>query len=903
MSDQNLPKRSSSEIRTSQGVSLVHTPSMKEISQNSKRLQSSHEDSIKKSESSRESIDKPGFILSQESITEDLPCPLLPSTNDKWRAYDLNSPAYLNEYQLLLEQVKARTKEIQEVKNISPEVKPGISYVNISKSELAEINYSRLMLEKEVNMLKTRLEDREKEISRLKLNPAKENKEFCEENRGVPLKSLDRNLKNRDGITIKEKNEVQKQLHESLKLNDKLNETIRNLKEQLNSRESENAKLSREIFSSCKNPSRNHRASSSFVSLHQNMSDIENSITNTSEKKNQELQKEVIKYQNDIQEYQKELEILQDKLAGKKNLQRESKMKSEALRAEMSELSEKNVKLLEKVKNFENKSVESRLGFDSKLNEMRLEIEKKTSEVQDLQRNIGQIREEKEELGVRFKDYDELKATVSKVTQSLELSKSSEIKLLEEISILKSYVNRQNGEFNDTSSRLNMIQSLYQSLELDFASLKKAFIENEQKLVSITEKNNKIGPKLEKSKQKLRSFKLENKRNQSEINDLQREYLHEKAHVSKLYDQTGELKFHIQSLETMRDKMIEKIENFTTHKIESLSKIKSLEDQISSLKCQNEIGIKKYLEDYERISLEYNNLKSETRKKNEENIVSRAENRKLFQDKTEANVLLKKCQEQEDFNQKLLKSSEAEIQKITEKLHHSNRQSDEKDLKISQLSSEIYSLKNQLTMTSADLKKVENSSRMLNLENFSLHSKVEELDKIRTQPMNEDTFRDEYYKLLRAYQHLTEDFKALSISVNESKVDRFPSDISLIRRSEKSLVDESCFMNEIEKLQIKLQGVTEEKEIIERKLEFTLREKKDLEKRIEEYREEIRVKEQNSVKVENVMKEAMKYKNETLRLESDQSTLKKELDQALNKLHNARHKTQSLEESLRKKHK
>ena len=49
------------------------------------------------------------------------------------------------------------------------------------------------------------------------------------------------------------------------------------------------------------------------------------------------------------------------------------------------------------------------------------------------------------------------------------------------------------------------------------------------------------------------------------------------------------------------------------------------------------------------------------------------------------------------------------------------------------------------------------------------------------------------------------------------------------------------------------------------------------------------------------MKELVKYRNETVRLEADQNKLKKELDEALCRLQDAKTKIQSSENSFRNK--
>ena len=386
----------------------------------------------------------------------------------------------------------------------------------------------------------------------------------------------------------------------------------------------------------------------------------------------------------------------------------------------------------------------------------------------------------------------------------------------------------------------------------------------------------------------------------NELNDVNRILANEKTQVSKLQEQNHELIIYIKSLESIRDKMIEKVESLNSNRGDSAHKIKILEEQLTVSKTQNSVEIKKYVEDFEKVSNEYSILKQEIKRKTEENIISKAENRKLFQEKNESLVLIQKLKEQEDFHQKLLKSSEAEIQKIIEKQHTSNRASDEKDIKISQLNSEIYCLKSQIATITADLNKTESSLKMLNLENYSLQSKIEELDKVRSQSVGEDSIREEYYKLLRAYQHLSDDFKVRSISINESQIEKSVISNSFGRKTEKSIGDENCFMNEIEKLQIRLQGVYEEKGSIERKLEFTMKENRELKTTVEVLKEEVRIHEIDKVKSENIMKEVMRYKNEIIKVESEQNLLKKELEQALSKLQSSRNKTHCLEESMRK---
>ena len=936
MSEFNLSNSSETDDIKIENVPFFHAPHIAETSQLGIKA-SEHQNELNCDRS--ESLKIQPQIINELNEIKDSPKGYSARfENEKWA--DSKSETNQNEYQVLIDQLKERTKHLEKNKQNSiiekkynqPEgenIKTKgnafnkSDYISIPRNELTEINYSRLLLEKQVSFLKENLSDKEKEIFALKSLLESDNKGFeqksikeTNEFRITPLKKLDNNIRiskrnsgkdieqeNKEApITVKEKNSIQKQLHDSLKINDRLNENIREFKEKLNDKDNEINRLTRKISSSNKKQGKNqHRSSSSFASNNTKYESIDfeaiKSDLEISIKKNNELNKEVLKYELEIQDYKLEINEIETKLRKKEKKITELEENSESIYLQINKLKEENQKLTENLKDYEKNAKNVSISFMSKENEIKLELEKKNSEVGNLKRAFDIIHTEKDELEKKLKDYEEIKSTNSQLSKNYEMSKYSEIHLLEEISSLKSLINKQEQTTNDLQSKLNMIQSAYQSLEFDYHSCSKSLSTKEINCNQLSEKNSKLLAKIDKTKKKLKLFKQEKHSNYNDFKDITRDYLNEKAQVSKLFDQNSELKFHIKSLEETRDKMMEKIENLTTNRNDLLSKSKLLEEQLNNIKNQSEIGIKKYIDEYEKISNEFVGLKQEIKRKNEEIIMNKAETRKIIQEKNEMTVTLKKSQEQEELQQKLLKSSATEIQKISERLNYANRAIDEKEIKISQLNSELLSSKNQISILNADLKQLENTLRVLNIDNYSLQSKIEELDKIRSQNVSENDIKDDYYKLLRAYQHLSDDFKSLSMSINDSKIEKHDISNSFTRKN-----DDIFFMNEkIEKLEIKIQGITEEKLSVERKLEFTLKEKHELEMIVEKLKEDIKIKEHNNIKSENIMKEVTKYKNEIQRLESDQNLLKKELEQALHKLQHAKNKTHSLEEHLRKR--
>lgn len=830
----------------------------------------------------------------------------------------LNNETQPNEFKSLLDNLKKKVSKIESEK----ENEKKTQFISIPKNELVEINYSRILLEKEIARLKESLLDKEKEISDLKSiieplglsRPEDFPLQYPDQKR-VPLKDLTSKSFIRDNknqvhpgdenfLNTKENSLLKKQLHDSLKINDRLNVIVRELQEKLKIKDFETEKFRSDPNTRSATPARRYRTSSYSIPTHLNSPDLEfqgiKSELEISYQKIKELNDLVSKSQTDIENSQTKIENLEKKLIKKKETILDQVKIIENLNSQLDKMIEHKI-FLEKNIIPENIQKNIEKALFNKENEMKVEIDQKKSDILSLTRSLELLKTEKHQFESKLKDFENIKKINTQLSNSFEQSKSAEIKLIEEISVLRNSLNQKDSQLSTAQTRLTSLQSFYQSLESDFSASSKKLEEKEKKLFDLTEKNSKISKKLAKKTSKLESYKYQKTTNYADLKDLTNKYIIEKDQVSKLLSQNSELKSFINSLEDTRNDFIGKAQDLKSKNTELATKLRVLEDEYCFIKTLNHQENKKVNEGYEKTLAENSALKSDLKKKNEEYIISKAENRKLTQELNEAIFKLKKSQEQEDFTQQLMKTSDQETKRISEKLLISNKLNDEKDSRLSQLNSEIFSANNQISALNEELKRLENSIRSLNLENYSLQSKIEELDKIKSDKLPDNKLQDEYYKIFRAYQHLSDDYKTLSMSINESKASRASSDIFRLKKYETSPSDEVCYMNEIEKLQIKLQGSLEENANLQRKLEFISKEKQELQNSLKDYEEKFKFHDQNSIKSENIFKEVMKYKNETIKLELDQNKLRKELEHALSKLQSAKNKAKSLEESLMNK--
>ena len=144
------------------------------------------------------------------------------------------------------------------------------------------------------------------------------------------------------------------------------------------------------------------------------------------------------------------------------------------------------------------KTLKETLDFAiSEKNNLKIESENKNFEIKSLKNSSDSITFE----------IENLRNINNNITQSLERSKNAEIKLLEELSSLKSYINSQDSQNNLITSRLLKIQSLYQELESDFRQATKNLSEKESIISQFSDKIKKILQKLDKKNLKIRNFK------------------------------------------------------------------------------------------------------------------------------------------------------------------------------------------------------------------------------------------------------------------------------------------------------------------------------------------------------------------------------------------------------------
>jgi chromosome segregation ATPase len=189
----------------------------------------------------------------------------------------------------------------------------------------------------------------------------------------------------------------------------------------------------------------------------------------------------------------------------------------------------------------------------------------------------------------------------------------------------------------------------------------------------------------------------------------------------------------------------------------------------------------------------------------------------------------------------------------------------------------------------------------MNIENYTLQSKIEELDKIRLEPGNEASFKEEYFKLVRAYQHLNEELSITRANLAQTQTQSQNLSKSLIITNEtlkSSHKDPALLEAHLESLQIKLEGALDEKVSLERKVEFLTLEKNELEKNIQKLKEEVENKERKIGSNEKYLIEIQKYRSEIRRMENEQEKLKHELAVALNKCGAVQKWAKGVEESF-----
>lgn len=727
-----------------------------------------------------------------QNFMENYPMHALEMEKDRWRSENKKNVFRIKEYEILVNELQDEMTKIATNKsdNLSSNKEPAT--VTISRTELAEFEYQKLILEKEVKCLKNTLNDKDSEIKSL-------TKEIELISNDLPLKSIDKfsirkknplapldsnapilntKMKNEKMDFDDEKSVVVKRLHESLKINDSLAKSVYELEEKLKEKERELSRISREPSYSLRKPSQNFSISS-FLPIEQNFStgEIENLKTDLdiSEKKCEELSQEIESYEIELKEYQNKINSLNKKLEKKeKDVERlhlslkeyyktvqELQKNNDILNAQIVCQKSEFDHLQNACKNYENqlKIQENEKKMLEK--EVKITIERSQQEITNLKRSLDTSRNEKESLDYRLKDYEELKAKVLNINNNHESSKSNEIKLLEEISGLKTKLNAQEMHLSTTGARLAKLQSHCQTLETEHSSCKKILSEKDSQSGLMSEKIQKLQNKLEKRQLKIKKIKQETLNKYSDYKEISRNYMAEKSHVSKLIEQNNELKHYIKNVEDIRDKLLEKVDSLNSLKGESLAKIKYLEDTLSNFHYEKKDTMNCMSADLIKLQDEVASLKSEIKKKNEEILIAKALNRKILQEFTDCSQKISKSEEQEKFYQNLLKSSEAEIKRISDRLGSSLNINEEQELKIKNLNSELMLSKNQINLLANDLKKVENVCRLMNLEKYSFISKIEELERFKGQCNCESTVKDEYYKLVRAYQSLTEEMRLM----------------------------------------------------------------------------------------------------------------------------------------------
>lgn len=787
---------------------------------------------------------------------------------ETWRMESLKNGLKLKEYERSIEELKS--KLARSIYEKSPGYSKDPAYISIHKTEFAEINYNRMILEKEVQKLKQLLADKDAEIQSLQFeltgNP--KNLPVCvtpgHSRRTSALATLDSNSMNLRKCDEKngQKQDLQRRLHESLKINDGLTIQIKELQDRLKNGDADKAKFSPET---CYSEKRNSRASS---------------ISNFNQLRKYEIEQDLELYIKKYKEAMNEIEKFE-------NLGKNNQQTIENLHQKVLEKKSKIKKLVEGEKALQAsiKSLESQLGSVKTLKES--EIERNHTEITNLKRALDLVHSEKEQLETRFRSTEDIKLKLSTVVQSWENSKNNESKLAEELNRIKSAFSVQESQLASSNSRLSQLEFLYQNLESSHSSILKSLHEKEASLLISQEKNSKFSNKLQKAKQKVQKYKNGTQNNYNDLKDLARNYMSEKNHSEKLTEQNADLRYKLKSLEDAKFNLMQKNDELSRFNSELTTKL-SLLEQSTFEKLSNFNAVR---EGQEKSVNEITALRLELKKKNEDFIMAKAETRKVLTDLADTTTKLKKSQDQEDFLQKVLKNSESEIKRLSDKLVYCQGQAEEKDEKMMALNAELASCKSQLNIFATDLKKLENSYRLLNLENYSLQSKIEELDKIRFEPSNEGTIKEEYFKLVRAYQHLNEELSALRASLAQNKVE--PSESLKVTQKDSALIEAH-----MERLQIKLEGVLDEKVSLERKIEFLTLQKNELEKTVAKLREEAEIKEKKAVGGDKYLKEIQKYKSEIRRLENEQDGMKRELNAALNRVNSVQKWAKSVEEGV-----
>jgi chromosome segregation ATPase len=796
---------------------------------------------------------------------------------ETWRVESLKKGLKLKEHEKTIEDLKLKISQISS--NKSPRLSSDPTFVTISKNEFAEINFHRMTLEKEIARLRQSLGEKEEEVKQLQIElqsfdfksvaftPGHSRKTSA-------LATLDGNVAGLRRVDEKpgEKQDLQRRLHESLRVNDGLTRNIRELQEKIRTLESEKWKESPSTSGSGKKNSRT------------------SSITSFNQLKRYETEQDLELY---IKKYKEALSEI-DKL---ESLNKETQQVIQSFHMKTTEKKEKIRDLTEKIRNLSStvKSLENQL-FSLK-SQKDSDTEKYHQEIISLKRNLDIVHSEREQLEVKLRNSEDLKSKLSAVVQSWETSKANESRLSEELYKLKTVHSSQESLLNNTRSQLAQLEFKFQNIESSHSSTLKTLHEKESALLSQIEKNSKLSSKVQKVKQKVQKYKNGNQNTFNDFKDLTRNYMSQKQQNEKLFDTNTELRFMVKSLEETKEKLLLRNEELSHSRSDLISKLNSFEQSaFEKLSTLNQVK-----EEKEKFFNETTSLKFELQKKHEDYILAKAETRKIMSDVSDLSSKLKKSLEQEDFLQKLLKNSEGEIKRLTEKISLNMSQLQEKDLKIDSLSSELVSSRTQVNVVSADLKKAENNCRLMNIENYTLQSKIEELDKIRLEPGNEASFKEEYFKLVRAYQHLNEELSITRANLAQTQTQSQNLSKSLIITNEtlkSSHKDPALLEAHLESLQIKLEGALDEKVSLERKVEFLTLEKNELEKNIQKLKEEVENKERKIGSNEKYLIEIQKYRSEIRRMENEQEKLKHELAVALNKCGAVQKWAKGVEESF-----
>lgn len=792
-------------------------------------------------------------------------CELIPTTSDSnrllihnleieketWRVESLKNGLKIKEYERINNELKEKIKNFEKsTKNFNDS-----GFVNIPKNEYAQINYNRKMLEKEVNSLKVILDRKDEEIEQIRreVKGSEVGKNVLGSGQGLRKGSA---LCNLDGNALglrREEKEVEKQdlnkkLIESLRVNDSLTKKIKDLQEKIRNLESERSKNSPDTCNSAK---RNTRTSS---------------ITSFSQLKKYEAEQDLELYIKKYKEAVLEIEKLES--INKENFQviENLHIKLNNKKEKISSLLKSQQSLSSTIKSLEHQLISIKSQKDS-------EIEQKKQEIINLKHALDSIHKEKQQQDSKLQNNEDLKSKLVTVLKSLESSKSNESKLNEELNKLESIKTSQATQLASLNSRLCQIEFMNQTLESNYAASSKSLHEKEAALLAQIQKNSKLSSKVQKMKQKINKSKNSNQNNFNDYKDMTINFMEEKKFNKKITEQNSELRFTVKSLEENREKLIEKIED--------LSKIKSeLEIKLNST-WQNGFeklnSINSIKENKEKYDNELNLIRFEFKKKNEDFILAKAETRKLLTDVSDLTSKLKRSLDQEEFLLKQVKTSETEIKRLNEKIKTLYSQLEDRDKRAEGFNAELVSAKAQINLVSGDLKKFENSCRLLDKENYALKGKIDELGKNKSEPGYEASFKEEYFKLVRAYQYLNEEFCITRANLDQKKAD-------LMETKKNVGKDPALIEAHLESLQIKLEGVLNERVSLERKVEFYGLEKIEFEKNIKKLKDELEMKDRKVGNGEMNLVEIQKYKSEIRRLENEQEKLNNELGIASNKI-------------------